>query len=135
MAATSSWIGARGRTSGGSFPYPLNRRREERIGFVAPLRVESHRDVEARSANLSAYGMRIRSTRPLPEGAVIDVRFELPSGQELRVSAVVVDSRGAAASLHFPALSRADRARLRRFVVERRMRSAGVRRRTHPTPR
>jgi hypothetical protein len=112
------------RLSSGRFPYPLNRRREERIGFVAPLFIEDrHRDMEARSANVSAHGMLVRTTRALEKGSVVDLRFELPTGYPIRTSAVVVSSRGASASLHFPTLSHADRGRLRRFVVERRMRA------------
>jgi hypothetical protein len=124
------------RLSSGRFPYPLNRRREERVGFVAPLFIDDRRrDMDARSANVSAHGMLVRTTRLLEQGAVVDLRFELPSGYPIRTSAVVVGARGASASLHFPTLSHADRGRLRRFIIERRMRALPRRSRPGPVAR
>lgn len=101
--------------------FPLDRRRDARVGFVTPTLVgEQRRWEDARSANVSARGMLLRTSRPLARGSVLDVYFELPNGRSIRTSGVVVASRGDRASLHFSAIGARDRALLRRFVVERR---------------
>jgi hypothetical protein len=103
------------------YPFPLERRRDKRVGFVTPTLIDDQRHWEdARSANVSAHGMLLRTSRPFSKGSVVDVYFELPNGRSVQTSGVVVSARPGSASLHFSAITTRNRAVLRRFVVERR---------------
>lgn len=119
--ADASGLGRAESVGARAYPFPLERRREKRVGFVTPTLIDDQQHWEdARSANVSAHGMLLRTNRSLSKGSVVDVYFELPTGRAVQTSGVVVAARPGSASLHFPAISTRDRAVLRRFVVERR---------------
>jgi hypothetical protein len=115
-------------------------RRDRRVPVDLPATLGGRRARTARVADLSLVGCLVRTQASLDNGAVVDLRVELPDGvlrMKARVAEASIDgdslpgpARQFLAGLEFLALAAADELRLRAFLD-----SEARRRRSANTPR